>query len=351
MTTQIADAAFGYAPGKIILLGEHAVVYGQPALAATLDRGVRVAVSRLPGEASGPVLRGTGFGVDAQARPDPQGEGPEALRLALSRLIELCGERVRGLQFVVEGGIPAGSGFGSSAALSVAILRGVHRFFGEPVSDEQVIADAFALERVFHGNPSGVDHSVIARGGLVWYRRGEGDRPPAVESVRIPRRLRFAIGLAGAHAGTAHAVGALRDRARRHPAVYEHLYSGIGQLAVEARRCVEEGHLGALGELMDLNQGYLNALGVSTPAIEALCAIARDRGALGAKLTGAGGGGAVIALVDDDPEPVVRAFSAAGYGAFSAEIRADAARDDDDDGAAVPSLLHAHPGRDGASRG
>lgn len=344
---QLADAAFGYAPGKIILLGEHAVVYGQPALAATLDRGVRVAVSRLSGDAKGPVLRGTGFGVDAEARPDPQGEGPEALRQALARLVELCGERVRGLSFVVEGSIPAGSGFGSSAALSVAILRGVHRFFGEPVSDEQIMDDAFALERVFHGNPSGVDHCVIARGGLVWYRRGDDGDKPEVSALRLPRRLRFAIGLAGAHAGTAHAVSALRDRARRHPALYQHLYDGIGQLATQARRCLEDGHLGALGELMDLNQGYLNALGVSTPAIEALCAIARDRGALGAKLTGAGGGGAVIALVDDDPEPVVRAFQAAGYGAFATEIRAGAEGGDD----APPSLLHVHPGRDGASRG
>lgn len=339
-----ADAAFGYAPGKIILLGEHAVVYGQPALAATLDRGVRVAVSRLAEDAKGPVLRGAGFGIDVTgARPDPGGAGPEPLRRALAKLVELYGERVRSLSFVVEGGIPAGSGLGSSAALSVAMIRGVHRFFGETISDEAVIADAFALERVFHGTPSGVDHSVIARGGLVSFQKNVETGAVHLESVTLPRRLRFAVGLAGAHAGTAHAVGALRERAKRHPRAYQRLWDAIGELVVEARGYLESGQLGALGELMDLNQGYLNALGVSTPAIEALCSIARDRGALGAKLTGAGGGGAMIALVDDDPAPVVRAFQAAGYGAFAAEIRAaSSANDADEDPSARNDSLPTH---------
>jgi len=318
MTTG-ADAAFGYAPGKIILLGEHAVVYGQPALAATLDRGLRVAVTRRPVDGrSGPVFKGAGVGLETVARPDPNGEGPDALRRMLARLTEILGDRVAELQFVAESTIPAGSGLGSSAALSVSLVRGVHRFFGEDASFRRVMDLAFELERVFHGNPSGVDHSTIARGGMVFFEKRSDEN--VVDSVQLRRRVRFAIGVAGQHAGTAAAVGALKDRMKRHPARYEHLMSGIGDLVRDARRALEEGHLGAVGELMDLNQGYLNALGVSTPAIETLCALARDRGALGAKLSGAGGGGAVIALVDDDPEPVVQAFSKAGYTAFPAEI-------------------------------
>jgi mevalonate kinase len=315
------NAAFGYAPGKIILLGEHAVVYGQPALAATLDRGIRVAVAE--GESDrGPEIRGSGLGLKTRARPDPDGEGPEALRKALAQLVELFGDRVKKLHLTAEGAIPAGSGLGSSAALSVALVRGVHRFFEEQVSDEQVIEEALLLERVFHGNPSGVDHSAIASGGLVWFKKGLDGAPNALQTVEPRRRLRFAIGLAGPHAGTAAAVGALRDRMKRHPGAYEHLFSGIGRLVDEGRKAAAEGHLGSLGELMDLNQGYLNALGVSTPAIETLCATARKHGALGAKLSGAGGGGAVIALVDEDPEPVLQSFVAAGFDAFPAEIDA-----------------------------
>lgn len=321
----LADAAFGYAPGKVILLGEHAVVYGQPALAATLDRGVRVAVARKSGEEQGirgPILKGAGLGMETDARPDPNGEGPEALRLALDKIVEICGEEARELSFVVEGRIPAGAGMGSSAALSVAMLRGVRRFLGEQVPESQIISEAFELERVFHGNPSGVDHSVIAHGGVLCFQKGTAG-VNRLEPIAVPRRLRLAVGLAGAHAGTAFAVAALRDRARRHPKQYEHIYQGIGEIVEAGRRCLLDGHLAALGELMDLNQGYLNALGVSTPAIESLCSMARACGALGAKLTGAGGGGAVIALMDDNPEPVVQAFEAAGFTAFASEIRTD----------------------------
>ncbi len=330
------DAAFGYAPGKIILMGEHAVVYGQPAIAATLDRGVRVAVSKRTDDGlSGPTFRGTGLGLETGARPDPDGEGPEALRNALAELIAMFGDEVRGLAFVAEGAIPAGSGLGSSAALSVALVRGVFRFLSKSVTDEEVMGYSHRLERVFHGNPSGVDHSVIAHGGLVWFKKGEPDN--VVERIQPGRRIRMAVGLSGKHAGTVHAVGALRDRMRRHPKAYQHLFDGIGGLAQEVRAALEEGHLAKVGELMDLNQGYLNALGVSTPTIEKLCHAARDAGALGAKLTGAGGGGAVIALCDDDPRPVLKAFERAGAHAFAAEIGSDPHEVDDVDPVTVRS--------------
>lgn len=319
------DAVFGYAPGKVILFGEHAVVYGQPAIAGTIDRGIRVAVTQRDARADaahhdGPLFRSHSLGL--RARPDPNGEGPEGLRKALAVLVELYGARVTNLVLSAEGTIPAGAGLGSSAALSVALLRGVQRVLDEPpLSDQALVERAFALERVFHGNPSGVDHTTIALGGCVAYRRGDDARgAPAAERLKVPRRLRLAVAVAGSHGGTARAVSALKDRARRHQGAYQRIYEGIGALATEGRIALEEGALGAVGELMDLNQGYLNALGVSTPAIEALCATARERGALGAKLSGAGGGGAVIALVEDDPAPVVRAFEAHGVPSFATEI-------------------------------
>ncbi|MBI1946683.1 MAG: mevalonate kinase [Deltaproteobacteria bacterium] len=317
------DAVFGYAPGKVILFGEHAVVYGQPAVAGTIDRGIRVAVSQRDGEVrDGPLFKSHSMGM--RARPDPHGEGPEGLRKALGVLVDLYGARVRRLVLSAEGTIPAGAGLGSSAALSVALLRGVQRVLGEgALGGDALVERAFALERVFHGNPSGVDHTTIALGGCIAYRRapaegGQGDA--VVERLTLPRRVRLAVAVAGLHGGTARAVSALRDRARRHQAAYQRVYEGIGALAVEGRAALEQGALAAVGELMDVNQGYLNALGVSTPAIEALCATARERGALGAKLSGAGGGGAVIALVEDDPAPIVRAFEAYGVPSFSTEI-------------------------------
>ncbi len=316
MTIATTDFVVGYAPGKLILFGEHAVVDGQPAIACTLDRGIRVAVSSRE-TSDGPVLRSTNAMLPTRCKPDPNGEGPERLREALRVLAEMCGPETKKLHFSVDGAIPAGAGLGSSAALAVALLRGVTQFFGRGIEDEELIERAFALEKVFHGNPSGVDHTTIVRGGVVAYEKPRGAAVGVAVSMNLPRPLRLAVGVAGPHAGTATAVSALRERAKRHPDHYGRIFEGIGALSRAARVHLERGELGAVGELMDLNQGYLNALGVSTPGIEALCAIARERGALGAKLSGAGGGGAVVALVDDDPEPVRRAFAAAGYTAFS----------------------------------
>ncbi len=321
------DVVFGSAPGKIILFGEHAVVFGQPAVAATIDRGIRVAVTARKsdgvGATDGPILKSTNALLPTRCKPDPDGEGPERLREALALLRTLCGERVRALSFSVDGAIPAGAGLGSSAALAIALIRGVHQFFGEQVSDDDLIERAFALERVFHGNPSGVDHTTIVSGGVVSYQRDPDTQAVTTSRIALARRVPLVIATAGPHAGTKNAVTALRERARRHPDHYRHLYDGIGALSRAARTHLERGELAATGELMDLNQGYLNALGVSTPAIEVLCATARERGALGAKLSGAGGGGAVIALVDDGADAqdaIVRAFSAAGYAAFATEL-------------------------------
>jgi mevalonate kinase len=310
-----ADIAFSYAPGKIILSGEHAVVYGCPAIAATLDRGVRIAVQSRQLEQKGPVLKASGLGFSGLVCPDPSGEGPEVLRRALSRLTELYSNRICDLELMADSAIPAGRGLGSSAALSVAMVRGLHRFFEEPISPKAVEELALALEKVFHGNPSGIDHTVISQGGLIWYKK---ENSQIIAEKIIPRCvMHFAVGLTGPHGGTLQAVQALRNRALRHEGLYQHIFSGISQISTEMRLAISEGRLAAVGELMNLNQGYLNALLVSTPELEKLCTLAREKGALGAKLTGAGGGGAVIALVEDDPKTIVDAFTKAGYLSFA----------------------------------
>jgi hydroxymethylglutaryl-CoA reductase len=311
--------AFSYAPGKIILAGEHAVVYGHSAIALAIDRGVRIKVQEtaMPHcKGHGPTLKATGLGFSGSVRPGLDGEGPLVLRQALDKLVELLGERVRDLELVVESAIPAGRGLGSSAALSVAMIRGIKQYFGELLSKTEEGRLAFELERLFHGSPSGIDHTVISHGGLIAFRR---DKPhPQVESITLPRPLSFAIGIAGPHGGTVKVVEALSQRAKRHPGCFEHIFSGISQLVSEMKSSLEKGEFAAVGELMNVNQGYLNALSVSTPELERMCAIARE-GALGAKLTGAGGGGAVIALVEEDASGIAKAFSDAGFLSISAK--------------------------------
>lgn len=309
--------AFSYAPGKIILAGEHAVVYGHPAISLAIDRGVRIKVQErsCSQELNGPVLFATGLGFVGKVRPGAEGEGPLVLRKALDRLVELVGERVRSLEFRVDSAIPGGRGLGSSAALSVAMLRGAKQYFGEPLNKLQEADLALQLEKIFHGTPSGIDHTVVSHGGLISYRRK--DDLPKIEPINFTRPLSFAIGIAGPHGGTLKVVEALSLRAQRHPERFQHIFEGIGHLVSEMKTSLEMGRLASVGELMNLNQGYLNALSVSTPELEALCDIAREKGALGAKLTGAGGGGAVIALVEEDAQNVAKAFEEAGFMSFA----------------------------------
>lgn len=308
--------AFSYAPGKIILAGEHAVVYGHPAISLSIDRGVRIKVqerTHLSGPI-GPTLKATGLGFVGCVIPGVDGEGPLVLRQALERLVELLGERVRDLDFTAESAIPGGRGLGSSAALSVAMIRGAKQYFGEPLSKDEEARHALELEKIFHGSPSGIDHTVVSHGGLICYQRAQ---EPKIEPILMSRPLSFAIGIAGPHGGTLKAVEALSVRASRHPERFKHIFEGIANLVGEMKESLKNGQLAAVGELMNVNQGYLNALSVSTVELENLCGIARGCGALGAKLTGAGGGGAVIALVEEDPASVVTAFEKAGFLAFS----------------------------------
>lgn len=310
----LADVVFSYAPAKIILGGEHAVVYGQPAIAMAIDRGIRVAVCKL-NHKNGPILRAVNHAFVGEVKADPQGQGPAVLRTVLAKLSEVIGEAALQLHMSVDTDVPVGCGLGSSAALSVALVRGIHRFLGRELAKSDETALAFELEKIFHGNPSGIDHTVISNGGLICYKKNDC----AYEQLASARTLRFAVGLAGPHGGTARAVSLLKERARRHSKIYDNIFSLIGSVVLDMKSAIIDGKLAALGELMDVNQGLLNSLGLSTPKLEALCSIARERGALGAKLTGAGCGGAVIALVDGDPQDIVHAFQAAGYLAFAAQ--------------------------------
>lgn len=292
MTVQV------YAPAKVILAGEHAVVYGKPAIALPLDRGVHVTVTRT--DKIGPVLVTGGLGGTSSYT---------MLHQSLERLVELCGEKVRQLQFHIEALIPGGSGLGSSAALAVSLIRGVYQFFEEPVSDEKVSQLAMELETIFHGNPSGVDHTVIAMAKPIYFQSARS------EILLIAKPFQLIVGLTGTRASTRKMVEGLRQR------IDLSQLDTIETIVNHMRDALERGNLKRVGELMNANQICLKELGVSTPALENLCQIAREHGALGAKLTGAGGGGAMIALIDaEKPDRILQAFEQAGCQAFVCEL-------------------------------
>ena len=300
-------AATAHACGKVILLGEHAGVYGVPALAVGIDRGARARASALDEGPSRLVIGGWNVSV----RPDDSHDLARAFRALLD-----ASSSTRPLTVDVEADLPPGGGLGCSAAIGVAIARVI-----EPhASAEAVQALAMAWERVFHGNPSGVDAAVAARGGCVLYRKGE-----ALDTVRVRGPLQLCIGNSGLASSTKAMVdGLARLRERKHDLV-ERSFEAIRTLVSNARLAVEAGDRSTLGRLMDLNQMLLGGLFLSTPEIEHMCGLAREAGALGAKLTGAGGGGCTVALVPSrsTADAVLSAWRREGFDGFATNVAAD----------------------------
>jgi len=297
----------GHAFGKVILLGEHAVVYGAPALAAELDRGVQAVARAAPADR-----------LRIGERVSLEGDGSELAR-ALAALRASLGAPPHAVDAELE--MPAGAGLGASAALGVAIARAVleahepELALTAPASRARVLEAASAWERVFHGNPSGIDAAAAEWGGCIRYSRAAGS-----ERVAVRRPLPLVVAVAGPPASTKEMVEGVARLSARRPEIVNKAVAGITALVENARLCIEAGDLPGLGKLMDLNQMLLSGLMVSTESIEAACESARRAGALGAKLTGAGGGGCVIALADLDPTPILEAWRAEGLHCFAATV-------------------------------
>lgn len=306
----------GMACGKVILLGEHAVVYGVPAIAVGIERGAHARAVRL---ARGPSeLRVTGWDVHVREHE----EGP-ALARAFTELLHATREALAATGATLESyrveaaaDLPPGGGLGCSAATGVAVARALD----PSASASEIAARVMAWERVFHGNPSGVDAAVSARGGCVYFERG---------APLVPLRLRggadlvLAVGSTGVASSTKFMVELVAERLASAPGPTGESFEQIRGLVRAARVAIEAGDLPALGRALSQNQAALAGLALSTPEIERMCALALDAGALGAKLTGAGGGGSVVALVDslDRGAAVVAAWEEAGFGGFVSRVR------------------------------
>jgi mevalonate kinase len=296
-------AGEGHGNGKIVLLGEHAVVYGMPAIAAGISLG---AVARATPSHE--------YGIRIAERSARAADGSE-LSAAFQAACQALGVGPR--QVEVDVTLPLGSGLGGSAAIGVAVARALLKTLGEAETRERVLQGAAAWEQVFHGNASGVDAAAAYAGGCIWFTKEGGPEPLF---VAVP--LRLAIGLAGPPASTKQMVESVQRLGERRPDLLGKSLAGIESLVKNARLCIEAGDVTGLGQLMNYNQMLLSGLFLSTDEIERACAIAREAGALGAKLTGAGGGGAVIALCDGSAQPIEEALRAAGFTAFSTEIAA-----------------------------
>jgi mevalonate kinase len=300
--TRVETHAFG----KVILLGEHAVVYGRPAIAAALPRGVH-AVGEAGAE-RGPRLLVPAWGVDVAPGDDTD------LAHAFGAVLAALGATGAGVRVTLTPEIPAGAGLGCSAALGVATARALAGALGRTLAVDEAIAASLEWERVIHGNPSGIDNTLAAAGGVGLYTRSE----PLVPIV-LPKPMPIAVGDTGTPGSTREMVAAVARHRERKPAAVDTVLDGIATIVQSGVRALEAADRVLLGRLFDLDQALLSSLLVSTSELEDLCAIAREAGAHGAKLTGGGGGGCVIAI-GDRPDAIVAAWQRAGYAGFVATI-------------------------------
>ncbi len=296
------------APGKIILFGEHAVVYGRPAIAAPVPQvRAKAIIMAEPRSPRGQVrLIAPDIGLDATLASLSE---DHPLAVVIQKAVNaLHIAHLPACSIQITSTIPMAGGMGSGAAVSVAVLRALAAFLGQPLSDEQLSDLVYEAELIYHGSPSGIDNAVVTFARLLYFVKG---KPP--EFLKAIKPFTLIIGSTGVESRTSMAVGEVRNTRKSRYEEFEHIFDVIGSLAVSGRKAIETGNVEALGPLMNENQDLLAQIGVSSPELDALVETARAAGALGAKLSGAGRGGSMIALVTSETSLMVdRALHDAG---------------------------------------
>jgi len=286
-----------FARGKVILYGEHATVYNYPGIISTIDLGLKVRIKKDP---HGPRFLMPHF---KQAFPVPKSDRDVRLfSRAADTALEMYGLSTEPIAIEVESNLVPGMGLGSSASFSVALCSALKKYKGLGNGkhwDTTTFEDAQRLEAVFHGTPSGMDAATVLSGGVIWFRKGP---PREILPIRVPKPLTGLVCIVEPGARTIELVNLVQQNRRSDPDRVDGIFSEIGNLTVDAGAALGTGDAKAAGELMVRNHELLAKIGVSTPALDHAVDLLLDRGALGAKLTGAGGGGAVVALVKADQQ-------------------------------------------------
>lgn len=285
------------APGKIILLGEHAVVYQRPAIATPVTHVQATATVTRGRSNVGVVINAEDLGrrylLDAAPKND-------ALAHTVNTVLAYLDVEQPDVQITVASAIPIASGLGSGAAVATAIVRAVAGYLDRTLTDAEVSELVYETETLLHGSPSGIDNTVVAYARPIWFVKGEEPAPIAVGG-----EFNFLVANTGISSPTKITVGDVRAGWEADRDHYEALFDRIAELVTEGRQALQDEDAQALGELMAANQDLLRELDVSSKEIEQLVRAALDAGAYGAKLSGGGRGGNVVVLASPERLPVV----------------------------------------------
>lgn len=312
------------APGKIILFGEHAVVYGRPALAVPITQ-VHVDVDISDSSRAGIWIDAPSVNLHAELNTLPSDHPlasvihnflflsrshPSPLGVPTGVLREGAGGEGKypNLNIIITSTIPVASGLGSGAAVTVALTRALSSHLGFPMIDEEVNAFAYEIEKLHHGTPSGIDNTVITYAKPVYFIKGQG-----METFNVGIPFTIIVGDTGISAPTKESVGDVRKLWQADQAKWEMVFDRVGMIAKKARTSIERGRMKDLGEMMNRNHALLQEMTVSSHELDTLVAAALNAGALGAKMSGGGRGGNMIALVTtENAEAVSSSLKEAG---------------------------------------
>jgi len=282
------------AAAKIILFGEHAVVYGHPAVAIPLQDVRASAAVSIDLSISIPVIEAKDLKIcttlDDQSYADSIAHIIKAIELFNDKVTKLPKS---GWHLTVESKIPIGRGLGSSAATSISVFRALLKAMNKILLPKELIHFSFELEKIHHGTPSGIDNTVISLEKPILFRKDK--EPSAIK----PALIYFVIGDTGISKNTAAVVSKVAEARKINIEHYDRIFTKIGQLALEGSRALKDGDTKKLGHLMNENQALLEKINVSSPELDNLIKAARSHGAIGAKLCGAGQGGCMVAVVKD----------------------------------------------------
>ncbi len=292
-------------PGKIILFGEHAVVYGRPALAIPVTQ-VHADVEILDSDSTGVLIHAPGIHLRADLNTLPS-DHPVA-SVIHNFLFLLRVSPFPNLNITISSTIPVASGLGSGAAVTVALVRALSSHLNYPMSDEEVNAFAYDIEKLHHGTPSGIDNTIVTYAKPVYFIKGQ-----PIETFKVGRPFTIVIGDTGISAPTKESVAGVRKLWEADTAKWENVFDKVGEIARAAKEKIETGDWRLLGELMNRNHALLQEMTVSSPELDALVEAARKAGATGAKLSGGGRGGNMIALAEaEKADDISSALMSAG---------------------------------------
>jgi mevalonate kinase len=296
------------APGKVILFGEHAVVHGKPAIAVAVDRLAHVTLT----ERTDSIIHAeiSGLGVDGYLNLENETINTQGYQIEIGLLkyvlkalkaVDHRTEPGTGLDVTVDIEMPVASGLGSSAAVTVATLAAASKYYQLNLKPKAIASLAHLVELEVQGAASPIDTTLSTYGGVIYLS------PDAQEIVRLPIDwdLPLVIGHTRRQGNTGELVETVRLKKESYPSVINPIFESIQEVTEEARNALLEKDEKKLGELMNINHGLLDALGVNTPALSRMVYLARQKGARGSKITGAGGGGSIIAYCPDKMDEVI----------------------------------------------